>query len=349
MAGLVLEQPVAVGVPEAERGELRARGAGSGRVAGQVRDVPGLVPLGDPPVRRHGGAEIDRADHRVAIDRVREAPAELERLQPRAPRIVRLGGRVQVDPEHRRIEADAGVGEIDFTLVREAFQRGIVFRPDVAEHQVGRAALEAQDLRVHVGDDLERHAVQVRKGPAGLIAPPVARISGEHQRPARPIRLQDERPEHRHRASRSGEPPGLLERAGLERGLERVAREDRQAVQDSQPGPERRRKPDADGRRVRRRDVETPAVQRHRGPDGAVRGGRVDRLECEQHVGGRERRAVRERRPLPERQRVRQPVLFGGPLLGEPRLESMVARFTRIRRSCITCASISSTLSADRR
>ena len=110
-ARLVLEQPVAVGVPEAERGEPRARGGGVVREARQIRDVPGLVPLGDRPVCRHGGAEIDGADDRVAIDRVRDAPAELERLQPRAPRIVRLGRRVQVDPEHGGIEADAGVGE----------------------------------------------------------------------------------------------------------------------------------------------------------------------------------------------------------------------------------------------
>ena len=47
------------------------------------------------------------------------------------------------------------------SLALQALQRGIVFRPHVAEDQIGRAALELQDLRVHVRDDLKRDAVQV--------------------------------------------------------------------------------------------------------------------------------------------------------------------------------------------
>ena len=109
--------------------------------------------------------------------------------------------------------------------------------------------------------------------------------------------------------------------AGVERGLELVARHDRQVVEDPQAGRERRRERDDDRRRIGRAHLERLAADQQRIGERAAGSSVVDRREREQDIVGREGLAVGEGDALPQLQRVPQAVVGAGPAFGEPRLD----------------------------
>ena len=70
--------------------------------------------------------------------------------------------------------------------------------------------VEAQQLRVFLGDDFEHQLVEIRQLDALVVLPPVVRVAREHQPLARAVRAQHERPEAGDVPRRRRQAPSLL-------------------------------------------------------------------------------------------------------------------------------------------
>ena len=260
----VLEDAVAVPVRQAEAGQQPPRGR---RVVVGLREVgriPPRVARRDRPVDRDGRAEEHRLGERARDrPRARWPPRSSGLQQPRA-----LGDRrpvrPQVHPERVGVEADAEVEDGQLLRVRLALQRRVVLRAHLGLREVDLPGLQRQELRVLVGDDLEREPVEHRQRLAALVLPPVARVPLEDEALARLVRLQHERPEADDLRRRRGEVPGLGQRAGVQRRLQLVARQDRQVVEQPDARAEGRREAHDHRGRVRRAHGQRLAADAHR-------------------------------------------------------------------------------------
>jgi hypothetical protein len=78
-----------------------------------------------------------------------------------------LGG--EVEPEQVRVEAAAHVEQPQPSGVGLSLERQVVFGPQLVLHEIHVARLQAQQLGVLVGDDLEHQAVE--RGQRLAVAP----------------------------------------------------------------------------------------------------------------------------------------------------------------------------------
>ena len=275
MARGVLADAVVVAIDEAEAVEQR-RGA-RGIVRGRRHPVgqPRAVRRRHRQRRRVGRAEIHRVGEGLAIDRKRDRLAEGIGLQERA---VARGVGPEVEPEDIAIETRPHVHERDAPLVGGVLDDAVVLQAELGLEDVGLAGGEPQDLGVLVRDDLEREAIQIRQRHAVAVPPEVFRVAREDDPLARRVGLDDERAEPRHAGRRRRQAPCLREGAVGERGLERVARVDRQRVQHAHAGGEGRRERQLHVVRVdHRRDDRAAADRQRRRQHAAVRPGRTPR------------------------------------------------------------------------
>ena len=291
----VFEHAVAVAVGQPGRREQLARAraiVGARRRGGAV---PAPVARRDRPVERHRRAEVHRVDDRLAIDAARDRLPELLARQPRRPPDGEAR-RPQVERQEIGVEADAPFDHAQAALVGEPLERGVVLRPDVAvAHQIGLAGFEAQRLGVLVGHDGEREAIEVRQLDAAGVAAEVVRVAREDEPLPGDVLGEHERAEAgdvgerlRRRPRRSANSPAV------ERRFELVPREDRQAVEQPQPG--------ANGSGNRTTTVRASGADTSSGLPSTCRAeasglchARVVRgAEREEHVGGGERLAVGE-------------------------------------------------------
>ena len=76
---------------------------------------------------------------------------------------------------------------LQLALLLERPQRRDVFGADLLLQHVDLSRLQAHQLRVLVGHDLEDHLIEIRQLDAGRVLLPVARVAIEHQPLARRV------------------------------------------------------------------------------------------------------------------------------------------------------------------
>ena len=247
--------------------------------------------------------------------------AQLVLLDPRCARIAGERTRTQIDPERVHVVAVAEVEQFDRVGRGVALQRRVVGRPHLRRRQIALARFEAKQLGVLARHNLHRDAVERRQRRSARVLAPVTRIAGEDDALAADELAQHERTEAGDVLQRRVEAPRARERAGLQRRIQLVPRENRQVVQNPQSDRERRRERDDDRMGIGRRDAERLAAHFER-VDQRTRGFRVvHRRQRERHVIGRKRLAIGERDVRTELDRVPQAVIRPRPAFSEPRLE----------------------------
>ncbi len=161
---------------------------------------------------------------------------------PEQPRALRHGRpvRPQVHPERVGVEAGAEVEDGQLLRVRLALQHRVVVRAHLGLREVDLPGLQRQQLRILVGHDLERQPVEQRQ--LSGRARPSSSSAGSARRPAagpagRPSATNGPRPT----ISDGGvaEVPRLGERAGVQRRLQLVARQDGKVVEQPDARAER--------------------------------------------------------------------------------------------------------------
>ena len=290
----VLEQTIPVPIGQADRGEQLFRGSRIVRGLGQPRPVPDLVGRRLGSVDRHPGAKENGIGEERAIHRHRDRAAELVALQPGRAAVLSERPGFQVEPQAVRVARHAEVEQLDASLVGGALQRGVGLGRNLAGHHVELSRLEPQQLGALVRDDLDDQTVEVWQRRAVRRLAEIARVAREDDALPGQVLAQDERAEADHLGRRRVEAPGFDERAGLQRRLELVARENRQAVEQADARREGHRKGDDDGVRIGGRDLELLAAGLHRVGEHAAVLLVVHRLERKQHIVGGEGVAVGE-------------------------------------------------------
>ena len=169
----------------------------------------------DRPPQRLGRAEEHLVGERAAVHRVRHGAAQLHAREPR-PAVVRLRAGLQVEPERVGVERQARVRQAQLARRRLALERRVVVGPHLALREVRLPRLQAQQLGVLVGRDLEREPIEIRQLRARRVLAPVLRVAHEDEALAGLVRLQHERAEAGDVGGRRGGAPLLAERAGLE-------------------------------------------------------------------------------------------------------------------------------------
>ena len=109
-----------------------------------------------------GGAKKDGVREGLAIDGVGDRAPQFLALQPRA--IFSLGGpRREVEPQRIGIDADAGLHELHGAARFEPAQSGEILGTHLCRHQIGRAALQPEQLGVLFRHDLQLELIEPRQ------------------------------------------------------------------------------------------------------------------------------------------------------------------------------------------
>jgi hypothetical protein len=195
--------------------------------------------------------------------------------------------RLEAEPERIGVGRDAQLDQAQRSLFFGLPDRHVIVRPKLAARHVNRSRMQAHELRVLIGDDLQDKAIEIRKERTVRGRAPVSRIAIEDDALAGLILAQYERPGSDDVGGRRLRIPHRRKRAGGERFLELVLRQDRQSIEEAHSGTRGSREREDHGARVGCRGADPLAAGDERAGEHAPRLRVVHRLQGEKHIGGR--------------------------------------------------------------
>ena len=230
---------------------------------------------------------------------------------------------LQVEPQRVGVDGNADVEQLQAARVGRALHRRIVLEPDLPLREVGLPRLQAEELCTLVRNDFDDDAIQQRELRAGGVLAEVARVACEHQALPRRVLGEHERAEPRNVGEVRARAPGRREARFGGKRLDPVLRQDRQVVEEPEPGAERSWKRHDDGRRVDGFGGEVLPTDAHRVGHDAPAFFVVGRRQRKHHVVGGERDAVCECDSRTQLDRVAQAVGRRRPAFREPRFHGL--------------------------
>ena len=181
---------------------------------------------------RDSAALVDQPHNRFAVHRRGNGAAEFHVAEPLLfPHGFRgrlRAGIVQIEEKKIVLEAGTGVGH--GVAARLARKYGKIFRAEPAD-EIGLARLKAEHLRIRAGNKQEDELVEIRQPVPFRVRLPILAIPFQHKPLASYVLFQSERTHARALIGGCRETPELTQLAVLIGLLQKMSREDGEAVE----------------------------------------------------------------------------------------------------------------------